>query len=195
MLRLRPGIVFIDLALPGLGGLAGVPAIQRLDPTVRLVLLTRRPSERQALGALVAGARGYCSRDIEPALIRRAVEVVERGEIWIGRQVVPVLLRRLTALSGRNGQGATAVDAEPLPYLAPREREIALLVGKGANNKEIASELAISEATVKAHLTSVFRKLKVANRLHLALVVTQHGGSSRSLARRRRATSPRSART
>jgi DNA-binding NarL/FixJ family response regulator len=183
MLRLRPAVVFIDLALPALGGIAGVPAIQRLHPPVRIVLLARAPTERQALLALAAGARGYCSTDIDPGLIRRADEVVERGEIWIGRQVIPLLLRRLTALADVEERDPSG----PLPYLGARERQIALLVGAGANNRDIAAKLAITEATVKAHLTSVFRKLKVPNRLRLALVVTQHAGRDHQAPRHRRA--------
>ena len=129
----------------------------------RIVLLASSPSERQAVFALVAGARGYCDRGIAPSLVRKAAEVVQRGEIWIGRHVVPHLVRRITSLTpakpGRRGRaGACRRDSTSC---APREREIALLVGAGANNREIATRLSITESTVKAHLTSVFRKLDV----------------------------------
>lgn len=172
MLTSRPAVVFLDLALPGLSGLDGVPDIQRLNPRARLVLLASSPSERQAVFALVAGARGYCDRNIPPSLVKKAVEVVQRGEIWIGRHVVPHLLRRITSLTpagpdaGLGGRLPRRFD-----FLAPRERQIALLVGSGANNRQIAGRLSISESTVKAHLTSVFRKLDVADRLRLALFV------------------------
>jgi two-component system NarL family response regulator len=97
---------------------------------------------------------------------------VQRGEIWIGRHVVPHLLRRISSLTpagpdaGPGGRVSRRFD-----FLAPREREIALLVGSGANNREIAERLSITESTVKAHLTSVFRKLDVPDRLRLALFV------------------------
>jgi two-component system, NarL family, nitrate/nitrite response regulator NarL len=160
-------VVFLDLALPGLGGLDGVSDVQRAHPATRIVVLASAPSEGQAVFALVAGARGYCDRNIAPSLVRKAADVVQRGEIWIGRHVVPHLLRRITSLSPEARALPTRVD-----FLAPRERQIALLVGAGANNKEIASRLNITEATVKAHLTSVFRKLNVSDRLRLALFVT-----------------------
>lgn len=171
LVDLEPAVVFLDLALPSLSGVEDVPVLQRLCPAARIVVLAPAPSERQAVFALVAGARGYCQRTIPAALVRKAAEVVQRGEIWIGRDVVPHLLRRIASLTER-----PPAPARPLPtrfdFLAPRERQIALLVGAGANNKAIATRLSITEATVKAHLTSVFRKLNVSDRLRLALVVT-----------------------
>ena len=190
MLTSRPAVVFLDLALPGLSGLDGVPDIQRLNPGTRLVLLASAPSERQAVFALVAGARGYCDRNIDPSQVKKAVEVVQRGEIWIGRHVVPHLLRRITSLTPA---GPDAGPGGRLPrrfdFLAPREREIALLVGSGANNREIAERLSITESTVKAHLTSVFRKLDVPDRLRLALFVRRQRAPA--VARRAPSRAPR----
>jgi two-component system NarL family response regulator len=195
MLANRPAVVFLDLALPGLSGLDGVPDIQRLNPRARLVLLASSPSERQAVFALVAGARGYCDRNIAPSQVKKAVEVVQRGEIWIGRHVVPHLLRRISSLTPAGpdaGPGGRRLPRR-FDFLAPRERQIALLVGSGANNKEIAERLGISESTVKAHLTSVFRKLDVPDRLRLALFVRRQrapAGARRSPSRApRRSTS------
>lgn len=183
----HPAVVFLDLALPGLGGLGGIAAIRRLNPAVKIVLLADVPNERDAVFALVVGARGYCARSLDPALIRKAAEVVQRGEVWIGRHVIPHLLRRLTSLN-RRGARAPAGAPPVFDFLAPREREIALLVGAGANNREIALRLNISEATVKAHLTSVYRKLKVTDRLRLALFVAKR--RAQSVRGRRRLTSP-----
>jgi DNA-binding NarL/FixJ family response regulator len=171
-------VVFVDLTLPGLGGLGGVPAIQRLNPAAKIVLLAGTANEREAVFALVAGARGYCDRNIGPSLVRKATEVVHRGEIWIARRVVPLLLKNLTSLSGLGRDDIRVVAESPFDSLAPRERQIAELVGVGANNKEIATRLKVTEATVKAHLTSVFRKLNVSDRLRLALFVTEQKGRS-----------------
>jgi DNA-binding NarL/FixJ family response regulator len=194
MLARRPALLFVDLALPGLGGLDGVPGVQRLSPSARIILLAAAPSEREAVFALVAGARGYCDRSIAPSLVRKAAEVVQRGEIWIGRHVVPHLLRQITALTPSQ---AGVASGRSLPsrfdFLAPREREIALLVGGGANNREIAMRLRITESTVKAHLTSVFRKLNVSDRLRLALVVSGHPRRMPRSGRRAPARVPRSA--
>jgi DNA-binding NarL/FixJ family response regulator len=174
IVQLKPGVVFLDLALPGMGGLGGVPAIQRLHPDARVVVLASTPNERQAVFALVAGARGYCDRNISSSLIRKAAEVVQSGEIWIARGVVQFLLKRLSSLTKPDGAPPAEESANVFDPLAPRERQIAQLVASGANNKDIASRLRITEATVKAHLTSVFRKLNVSDRLRLALLVSAH---------------------
>jgi DNA-binding NarL/FixJ family response regulator len=173
IVQVGPAVVFIDLALPGLGGLSGVPAIQRLNPTAKIVLLAGEANEGEAVFALVAGARGYCQRNIGPSLVRKATEVVQRGEIWIGSRVIPLLLKNLTGLTPVARDDARSAAEGPFDSLAPRERQIAELVGAGSNNKEIAARLNITEATVKAHLTSVFRKLNVSDRLRLALFVTE----------------------
>jgi DNA-binding NarL/FixJ family response regulator len=171
MTEMAPAVVFLDLALPGLGGLAGVTAIQRLHPAAKIVVLAGRPDERQAVFALLAGARGYCDRNLSASLIKKANEVVQRGEIWIPRSVVPLLLKRLTSVARGMRADPFRPSAETLGALGPREREIAQLVASGSNNKDIAIRLNVSEATVKAHLTSVFRKLNVSDRLRLALLV------------------------
>lgn len=189
LVDLEPNVVFLDLALPSLNGVEDVPVLQRLCAAARIVVLAPVPSERQAVFALVAGARGYCQRTIAPALARKAADVVQRGEIWIGRGVVRHLLQRIASLTASTS--AAAAPSRTLPtrfeFLAPRERQIALLVGSGANNKEIATRLNITEATVKAHLTSVFRKLNVSDRLRLALVVSGQRPSRPLRASRREA--------
>ena len=190
MLTSRPTVVFLDLALRGLSGLDAVPDIQRLNPRARLVLLASSPSAQQAVFAVAAGARGYCDRNIPPALVKKAVEVVQRGEIWIGRHVVPHLLRRITSPAPARPDGGLATRLpRSFDFLAPRERQIALLVGSGANNREIARRLNISESTVKAHLTSVFRKLDVPDRLRLALFVRRRRAAT--VARRAPSRAPR----
>ncbi len=176
MLTTPQPVVFLDTALPGLHGIDGVPDVQRVNAAARIVVLASAPSERQAVLALVAGARGYCDRNIAPSLVKKAADVVHRGEFWIGRGVVPHLLRRITSLTPAEvGAGKGSSLPTRFEFLAPRERQIALLVGAGANNKEIAGQLSITEATVKAHLTSVFRKLNVSDRLRLALFVSGQG--------------------
>ena len=89
--------------------------------------------------ALVAGARGYCGRNIGPAIIRKATEVVQRGEIWIARRVVPLLLKRLTSLALDRLDTSGSGPDNPFDALADREHAVAELVSIGANKKEIAT--------------------------------------------------------
>src|SRR6266550_2189102 len=129
----------------------------------------RRATARRSSGSSHGSPRGYCSRKSEPALLRTAVERVRGGEIWVGRSVTGHLLEELAAVSRPRAPDA----AKRLAGLTRRERE---LVAAGASNKEIAERLSIAERTVKAHLTSIFRKLGVSSRLHLAVYALDEQG-------------------
>ncbi len=130
---------------------------------------------------LAAGVRACCTPELEAADLGRIVDVTLQGGIWVSRGTLPVLLGRLQRFTATN----TPVPAPAPPpvhpvsgdawqQLTPREREVAELVGGGANNKAIARKLSISDRTVKSHLTSIFGKLGVNDRVHLALFVTGH---------------------
>jgi two-component system, NarL family, nitrate/nitrite response regulator NarL len=170
--RLAPPVLLLDLPLPGYAGLESLEAIQALSPTTRTIVLVARPEDSDAVTALKQGARGYCSRQSEPDLLRRAVQQVRDGEIWVGRSVTSQLLEELTAVSTRRAPGAP----RRLARLTRRERELVALVAAGASNKEIADRLSIAERTVKAHLTSIFSKLGVSSRLHLAVYALETEG-------------------
>lgn len=177
--NMKPAILLLDLALPGLGGVEGVAAIQRLSPLTSVFLLTSTPNDREGLAALKAGARGYCGMELDAMLLRKAVTVVLKGEIWVARNVYAPLLEELTSLTERRHKEFPPNLDTRLDRLTPREREIAQLIGGGASNKEIANRLNITEATVKAHLTAIFRKLGLSDRLGLALFVTEYNRVSR----------------
>ena len=123
---------------------------------------------------LEAGVKGYCSLDIDPGLLKKAVQMVQKGEIWVGRRFISQLLDALVALTEKQRTKSLPKPDESLDRLTPREREIVQLLGVGASNKEIGNQLNVTEKTVKAHLTSIFRKLGVSDRLHLALFVNGH---------------------
>ena len=169
----RPVAVLLDLQLPELDGVGGVAALQRLRPPTKIVLLTSHPDEREGIAALKAGARGYCDREITPVLLGKALDVVQKGEIWVGRKLIPHLLEELTALTEQQKDTPAELDSR-LDRITPREREIVHLLSAGASNKEIAKKLNVTERTVKAHLTAVFRKLGISGRLQLALFVLEH---------------------
>lgn len=174
MTKSRPSVLLLDLALPHLGGVEGVSAIRRLSPSTIVILLTRSPNDVEVIRALKAGAKGYCHRDIDPSLLNKALDVVQKGEIWVERKVIPHLLEELTSVTERPQKDSAMQPDIPFAYLTPREQQIAQLVGDGSCNKEIANWLHISERTVKAHLTSIFRKLHISDRLHLALLMIKH---------------------
>jgi two-component system nitrate/nitrite response regulator NarL len=179
MMRRRPSILFLDLDLPQLGGVEGVSGLRRLSPSTNIILLANSPNDREAIGALKTGVKGYCNMDINPILLMKAVEVVQKGEIWVGRKVIPGLLEELTSITERRQKDSPLQLNVHFDSLTPRERQIANLVGDGANNKEIGNRLKITERTVKAHLSAAFRKLKIQHRLRLALLVAEHNRVTR----------------
>ena len=132
----------------------------------RVVVLANIPNDDEALAALGAGAQGYCNAYADPSVLKEVAEVARRGGLWVGEAL-------LSRLLGGLAQTLVARPADTaggrLAPLTAREREIALRVARGESNKEIARGLNMAERTVKAHLTAVFEKLGVRDRLQLAL--------------------------
>ena len=133
-------------------------------PGTPIVVLSNVPSEDEGLLMLSGGAVGYCHALAVPEMLRQVAQVVENGGLWVGPELTQRLVRALAASSAQ----APCVQ---LANLSPREREVALAVAHGASNKEIARNLDISERTVKAHLSAVFEKLGVRDRLQLSLLI------------------------
>ena len=163
----RPALVLLDLQLDGLGGAAAAAELIGRHAATRVVVMSREPDEDEGLAALRAGARGYCNVYIDPRLLEKVITTVLAGEVWAGRKLVD----RLVQMIASSRPAPAGDDSGGLDALTPREREIALLVGKGVSNKAIAQRLDITERTVKAHLGAVFSKLGVTGRLQLALRV------------------------
>jgi len=179
MVNRRPAALLLDLALPNLGGPGGIAAIQKLCSATKIITLTTAPDEREGIAVLKAGARGYCDREIDGPLLEKATAVVLKGEIWVGRKLIPHLLEELTALTQQRLREAPGKSDDRLERVTPRERQIVDLLSAGASNKEIARRLNVTERTVKAHLTAIFRKLGLAGRLQLALFALEHGRFTR----------------
>ena len=172
MVSLRPEVLIVDLDLPGLRRVRGLRMVQTLSPSTKILSLCETPVDSEGMLALKAGARGYCARAIEPEHLRKAVSAIQQGEIWAPRKLVPGLIAELVSLMAR--RRANRVRPMPdvsLEALTERQRMVAVLISRGASNKEIANRLSISERTVKAHLTGAFRNVGVSDRLQLALLI------------------------
>jgi DNA-binding NarL/FixJ family response regulator len=151
----------------------------------RILLAGRDFSVDEELKALGSGISGCCAESLGELELKNVVEVVLKGGIWVSRVALPPLLGRLQGLAGATAAAATpsaapAADAdgfdERWAKLTGREKEIARQVAEGASNKVIARHLDISDATIKAHLTSVYNKLGVAGRLQLGLLLSGKAG-------------------
>lgn len=178
----KPGVVLLDCAL------AHPPArvvedLVRLDPSARIVFFTPVPQAIEAASILRAGARGYYQLDIDPLLLSKAVSAVSKGELWVSREILTDVLYDHLQRPEQPASSVTPASSGGHPpgllaMLSPRERQIAELIGTGASNKEIAADLHVCEATVKAHLTTVFRKLRIRDRLRLGLMFTHEDAST-----------------
>lgn len=135
------------------------------DP--RIVILSNVPNQNQALLALGQGAVGYCHAYSSPEVLKEVKNVVTRGGVWLGRELLQRLIEVGTNLVGNS---PTEV-ARGLALLSEREKEVAQEAAKGLSNKEIAKILNITERTVKAHLSAIFENLGVKDRLQLALIL------------------------
>jgi DNA-binding NarL/FixJ family response regulator len=179
MRHFEPHVLLLDLCLPGLGGIRQLSRIQDLSPRTKIIALAPRVDDREGLTALEEGAKGYYSRDIEPRHLRKAVEGVEGGEIWIPRRLITALLDALRSMKQAAGPPSLTPGGR-LQGLTLREYQVAELITEGACNKEIARQLNITERTVKAHLTELFRDLEVSDRLQLAVLLNREGLASRA---------------
>lgn len=143
----------------------------KLAPASRIFLLSDQPDHEEGFAFLKLGIVGYGNSYISAERLAEAVEVITSGGVWLGQKIIQQLIREAYKNSESSG-GNTEVK---LAVLTPQERRVADLVARGETNLAIAADLAISERTVKAHLTSIYEKLHVGNRLSLALLINQGG--------------------
>lgn len=170
LVQIRPQILLLDFNLPGLDGPRGLTGLRKLHPATKIIVLTGVISDETELALFKTGVRGCCRSDIDPQVLKRIILAVQQGELWIRRTLTHRLLDELGVVS-HEATETRHTRSDHLAGLTQREREIAMLIGSGENNKQIARRLAIAEGTVKAHLTEIFRKLDIADRLKLALIV------------------------
>jgi len=142
---------------------------------IRCLILGEQWSDKQQIEAFVHGAAGYCNKNISNKLFLQAIEFILKGDIWIQRHLVSKIIGSLVQINSSavktNLEQQKPNATNLLLTLSNRELDVAKRVSLGDSNKVIASSLSISERTVKAHLTSIFKKTHIRDRLHLALFI------------------------
>jgi DNA-binding NarL/FixJ family response regulator len=162
--RERPQALLFDYEALGPNGESVISRLRRAAPATRILVMATRSSTERVGRALRAGASGLVGKHVSFETLTKAIHAVARGEVWADRRTTARALEHLTAR--RPG----AED-----QLTRRELQIAEGVGRGLRNKEIASQLRISQKTVKSHLNNIFRKLRLDGRVALALLAQEHG--------------------
>jgi DNA-binding NarL/FixJ family response regulator len=170
----RPDVVLMDIRMPVLDGITATAALRRLAAPPQVIVLTTFQADEQVMSALRAGASGFLLKDTPPAEIVAAVRLVAAGEAMLSPSVTRTLLSHFGDLEATERR---RVATERLATLTDRERDVAIAVGSGASNAEVAAALFLSEATVKAHVSRLLTKLDVANRVQIAIVVHDAGQS------------------
>lgn len=174
---LAPMVVILDAALLERPIERQVAQVVAASATGRVIVLTEVFQEDEEIALLKAGAKGCCRRGIDPDSLERVINVTQSGGVWVTRSLLPRLVTELRRYASAPQVPATSKPAvakpaaDKLAALSTREREIARLIVDGATNKEVAAVLRISERTVKGHLSNVFQKLGVTDRLKLMLLV------------------------
>jgi DNA-binding NarL/FixJ family response regulator len=159
-------VVLMDLRMPVMDGIAATSAITALDDPPRVIVLTTFDADEYVVRALAAGANGFLLKDTPPAEIVDAIARVQAGEPMLSPTITEQLIRQVTDATPHDRQASAALINE---RLTERVQEVARAVGAGSSNAEIAAELHMSVATVKAHISHIFTKLDATNRVQVAI--------------------------
>ena len=162
----RPDVILLDLMMPRLDGIAAIGAIKREQPDARILVLTSFAEDEKVFAAIKAGALGYLLKDSSPQELLQAIREVARGESSLHPTIARKVLRELSR--------PPELPATPEPLTA-RELEVLRLVAQGLANQEIAGRLALSERTVRTHVSQILAKLQLANRTQAALYALREG--------------------
>lgn len=164
--KLQPNdVVWLSTMVEGWSELIGIVTAKGAI----VVVLSYSPDDREALRSLDLGARGYVHTLAAPELLKQVALVVTNQGVWVGQELLAKVLGGSFKALQQRYQGGEYQHSEYLDLLTERERGVALAVARGSTNKEVARQLDITERTVKAHLSAIFKKLIVRDRLQLIL--------------------------
>jgi two-component system, NarL family, nitrate/nitrite response regulator NarL len=170
--REQPDVILLDLNLDGISGLDLLPELLTTADAARVLILTGVSDPDLHRQAVSLGAMGLVLKGKNIEMLLQAIEKVHLGEVWLE----PMLIANvLSDMARKNGRKQSYPEEAKIATLTAREREVIRLIGEGLRNKQIAQRLCISETTVRHHLTSIFSKLGVTERLELVIYAFRHG--------------------
>lgn len=165
-LEIRPDVVLMDLLMPGVDGIEATRQITSRQPQIHVLVLTSFAADNKVFPAIKAGALGYLLKDSSPDELVRAIRQVHRGEPSLHPTIARKLLQEI----------ARPAASQPTPEaLTEREMSVLLLIAQGLSNQEIADRIAVSESTVRSHVSRILGKLHLTNRTQAALYAVREG--------------------
>jgi DNA-binding NarL/FixJ family response regulator len=168
--QMRPDVLLLDIRMPQGCGLDAVPAVLRISPRTQVLVLTACDEKEEHVRAFKLGAKGVILKDSARQTLMQAIHAVCAGQVWIDPRMTTALVEELSHLRPESSSGGRNENG-----LTERELEIVRLVASGHKNKEVGATLTISERTVKTHLTNIFQKLGVRDRVGLVMYALRHG--------------------
>jgi DNA-binding NarL/FixJ family response regulator len=158
--ELEPDVILMDLVMPGISGVETMQKLSEAGATSRVLVLTSFAEDDQVIAAVKAGAAGYLLKDVRPDELASAIRTVHKGDALLHPSVASMLMNEVADSDAKD----TGPDA-----LTARELDVLKDIARGMANKEIAADLGIAEKTVKSHVSSILRKLQLADRTQAAL--------------------------
>jgi len=161
--ELVPDVILMDIVMPQLDGIAAIGAIKAAQPAVQIVALTSFIEEEKVLSALEAGASGFILKDAEADDVAAAIRAAHNDEVHLDPAAARILAKGMRSRT----------EQQPVEALTDRELEVLSLVGHGRSNKEIATELGITERTARTHVSNILGKLELQSRTQAALYAVE----------------------
>lgn len=165
----RPDVIILDLLLGDEDGLTFLPEMCQASPNSRVLVLTGVQNPDAHRRAIRRGAMGIVLKEHAADQLLKAIKKVHEGEVWIERSMMGSMIQEF------NKPALVDPEVTKIESLTDREREVIALIGEGLKNKQVGERLFISETTVTHHLSSVFSKLEVSDRLELIIYAFRHG--------------------
>ncbi len=168
----KPDIILVEMNLPGKSTNEMIPELIEISGHAKIILVTAVCDTQAHMGAVQSGVVGVILKSQPADVLLKAIRKVHTGEVWIDRSMMANLLHKIS--KNKNNKDHDP-ESKKIEQLSQREREVLSLIGKGLKNRDIAAELNISETTVSHHLTSIFNKLGVSDRLELVIYAYRYG--------------------